>query len=67
MQLFSGDDFVGAHHFVVFMFENVAMPDIAEFVAWVHLGSGGEIETGDYTRDVSGIGFDRVFPGGAFV
>jgi hypothetical protein len=30
------DDFIGAHHFVVFVLENVAMPDVAEFISRIY-------------------------------
>jgi hypothetical protein len=38
------DDFVGAHHLVVFVFQHVAVPDVTEFPAGSDWGSGGEIE-----------------------
>ena len=47
------DDFIGPHHFVVFVLENVAMPDVAEFISRVYLRSRREIEAGDHTRDVT--------------
>ena len=47
------DDFIGPHHFVVFVLENVAMPDVAEFISRVYLRSRWEIEAGDHTRDVT--------------
>ncbi len=49
------------------MLEYVAVPDVAEFIPGIDLGSRREIEARDDSRDVAGIGFDRVFPGGAFV
>jgi hypothetical protein len=49
------------------VFENVAMPDVAEFVTGIDLGSARQVEADYYARDVSRVGFDGVFPGGAFV
>src|SRR5277367_1576718 len=43
------------------------MPDVAEFVAGFGWSSGGKIELRDDARDISSVGFDRVFPGGALV
>lgn len=64
---FSTDDFIRAHHFIVFVLENVAVPNITEFISRVDLGSRGQIEARNDTCDVARIGLDRIFPGGAFV
>ena len=32
---FSTDDFIRAHHFIVFVLENVAVPNITEFISRV--------------------------------
>ena len=60
-------DFVGAHHFVVFVFEDVAVPDVAEFVAGFCNSSRGEIELCDDAGEHSAVGLDCVFPGGTLV
>src|ERR1700733_1279895 len=63
----SGDDLVGAHHLVVFVFQNVAMPDVAEFVAGLGYGSRGEIELRDDASDIARICLNRILPGRALV
>jgi hypothetical protein len=47
----SRHDFIGAHHFVVFVLEDVAVPDVAEFVARLNNRSGGKIEFRDDAGD----------------
>ena len=44
------DDFIGAHHFVVFVLEDVAMPDVAEFISRVYLRSRREVKAHAITR-----------------
>jgi hypothetical protein len=53
MQLPRGDHVVGAHHFIVLMLEDVAMPDVA---------SDKTFEANDDSRDHSWIRSNRVFP-----
>ena len=48
----SGDNLVRPHHFVVFVFEDVAVPDVAELVAGLGDRSRGKIELCDDARDV---------------
>jgi hypothetical protein len=45
--------FIGPHHLVVFVLEDVAMPDVA---------AGKALEGHQNARDHAGIGADRVFP-----
>ena len=47
--------FVGAHHFVVLVLQDVAVPDVAAHVAF---------EAYDDASDHAGIGADRVLPAG---
>ena len=48
---------VGAHHFVVFVFEDVAVPDVA---------AGVSVEGDDNAGDHGGVGADGVFPSHLF-
>ena len=48
-----GDNFVGPHHFVVFVLQDVAMP---------HVAPGESFEGNDDARNHSRIGAYRVFP-----
>ena len=53
-----GEDLVGAHHFVFFVFYDVAMP---------HIGSCIVFEAGDDPRDISWRRLDGVFPSHRFI
>src|SRR5580692_2179494 len=52
-QLPGGDDVVGAHHFIVLVLEDVAMPDVTP---------GKTFEANDDSRDHPRIRSHRVFP-----
>src|ERR1700733_5702065 len=49
------DNFVGPHHLVVLVFENMAVPDVA---------AGESLERNNDPRDHAWVGADRVFPAG---
>jgi hypothetical protein len=61
------DDVVWPHHFIVLVLEDVAMPDVAELLSGRRLRSLGKIELLNHSREVTGIGFDRVLPGWTLV
>ena len=49
------------------MFEDVAVPDVEEFLSWSYGCSVRQIETHDDTGHISGIGLDRVLACRTFV
>jgi hypothetical protein len=58
----SADNLIGPHHFVVLMFEDVAMPNIAKLLPRCGPGALGEIKFLNDACDVARIGLDRIFP-----
>src|SRR5580658_2150332 len=53
IKLTGGDHFIGTHHLIVFVFQNVAVPDVA---------SGVSFERSDDARNHSRIGAHRILP-----
>lgn len=57
----------GPHHFVVFVFRDMAVKDIAEPLPGLHRCACWRVELGDDSVDESGHGADRILPCGPFV
>ena len=61
------DHFVRPHHLVVFMLQDVTVPDVEELIAWRDRGTMGKIEAHDDASDVARVRLDRVFLSGTLV
>src|SRR5919108_5648007 len=56
-----------AHHFVVFVFEDVAVPNVTKPLSRRGLRSLWQVEFGEDSRHHSRISFDGVLPRGTFI